>query len=118
MDTALLLVGSACLLCIIGTWRKVGTSTQVSTKKLLLIEVALGDITGRQMRLADEYRNVHAILKQIRDLNTTELTERKEIMQQRNVVMGNRVQQGRQLLAELEEAAQRELDGLRKGRRD
>jgi len=116
MNAALLLIGVACLLCIVGMWRTVASHAQVSTKKLLLIEVALGDITGRQMRLAEEYRDVHAILKQIRDLNKEELQERKEILQQRNVVMGNRVQQGRQLLAELEEAAQRELDGLRGNR--
>ena len=67
------------------------------------------------MRLAEEYRDVHAILQQIRDLNKEELQERKEILQQRNITSSNRVIQGRKFLAELEEAAQRELDGLRKG---
>lgn len=114
MDTAVLVLGCAALLCVIGTWRTVATSAQVSTKKLLLLEVALGDITGRQMRLAEEYRDVHAILQQIRDLNSVELQERKEILQHENV-SANRVIQARRYMSELEEAARKELEGLRNG---
>ena len=83
--------------------------------KIRIIESALGDITGRQMRLADEYRDVHAILKQIRDLNTAELTERKEILQHQNITAANRVVQARRWISDLEEAARKELDGLKHG---
>ena len=112
MNTAVILLLVAILLCVVGVWRSVGTYARVLTKKLYLLEVALGDITGRQMRLADEYRDVHAILKQIRDLNKEELTERKEILEHQNI-FSNRVSQGRKLIAELEEAARKELAGLR-----
>jgi len=80
-----------------------------------LLRVDTAAVLGGQARLGDDYRAVHALLQQIRDLNTAELQERKEILQHENVSASSRVLQVRRHIADLEDAARRELEGLKHG---
>lgn len=79
---------------------------------LRIIRVAVADVAGRQLRLSDEYAEVHKILAAIRDLNQAELQDRKEILQRSNITASSRVVQVRAQMQQLEEAALRELEGL------
>ena len=94
---------------------------EISAQRRLLVEdfrvlrSSLGEIAGKQIGLESEYREVHKILQGIRDLNQAELQERKEILQQTNLTASNRVLQMRSYMADLEEAARKELEGLRNG---
>lgn len=114
MNIALLLVLSAVLAL---TWLILRLEREHAAyvkTRFTIVESALGDITGRQQQLEREYKEVHGILKQIRDLNSAELQDRKEILQRQSIT-SNRVTETRRLIADLEEAARKELDGLRGG---
>lgn len=113
MDIALLLVLAAVLALTWLVLRLEREHVAYVKARFTIVESALGDITGRQQQLEREYKEVHAILKQIRDLNSAELQERKEILQHQNITAANRVMQARRWISDLEDAARRELDGLK-----
>lgn len=56
--------------------------------------------------------DVLALLSSIRDLNTKELTDRKEILQQANIKATSRVTSTKDWMANLEAAAAKEMLGL------
>lgn len=57
---------------------------------------------------------VVGLLSSIRDLNTKDLTDRKEILQQTNIKATSRVTSARDWMANLEAAASKEMMGLSK----
>ena len=115
MDVVLLLALAVILAGLVYLARRSRTAETELKHRLHLMHVELAQVSGRQLQLADDYREVHKILQQIRDLNTEELRDRKEILQHQNLTASNRVLQTRRHMAELEEAARLELEGLRRG---
>lgn len=101
----------------------VDNSLKAIAGKLHLLSVAmdglhgpLGDVKRKQDEVLCEvtkYReDVAQLLKDIRDLNNTELTERKEILSRTNITGTSRVTSMRAWVANLETAAEKELIGL------
>lgn len=95
-------------------------SLLVETK---LVRAAIGDLgqplydTKRKQDEVLETVGRHggemlALLASIRDLNTKDLTERKEILQQTNIKATSRVTSARDWMANLEAAAAKEMLGL------
>jgi uncharacterized protein YoxC len=89
--------------------RKMGKETGTALK---ILRSDLANVAGKQVGLESEYHEVHKILQSIRDLNQAELQDRKEILQHQNFTAANRVLQTRAHMAQLEEAARKELEGL------
>ena len=90
-----------------------------------LVRAAIGDL-GQPLydtkRKQDEVldavgkhtEEVVGLLTSIRDLNTKDLTEKKEILQQTNIKATSRVTSARDWMANLEAAAAKEMLGLSK----
>jgi len=103
--------------------RRLNAALVATAARLHLQQVAidgfrgdLGDIRRKQDEVLCEvtkYRDdVKQLLKDIRDLNNTELTERKEILSRTNITGTSRVTSMRAWVANLETAAEKELIGL------
>lgn len=116
MDVLAVLFALAVLVVSALTLRELRRAAAQAATNGRVLASTLGDIQGRQRDLAREYEEVHKILEAIRDLNKAELQDRKEILQHTNLAASSRVLQVRTRMQQLEEAAQKELDGMGGGR--
>lgn len=103
--------------------RRLNAALVATAARLHLQQVAidgfrgdLGDIRRKQDEVLCEvtkYRDdVKQLLKDIRDLNRTELTDRQEILSKMNIKGSSRITNMRSWMADLEAAAEKELLGL------
>ena len=96
--------------------RTIASSLRLVSVTLDGLHGPLGDVKRKQDEVLHEvtkYReDVAQLLKDIRDLNTTELTERKEILSKQNIKGSSRITNMRAWMADLEVAAEKELLGL------
>jgi len=103
--------------------RRVALTLKGLVMDVLLLRAAVGDLGGPlydTKRKQDEVLEtvgrhggeMLALLASIRDLNTKDLTDRKEILQQTNIKATSRVTSTRDWIANLEAAAAKEMLGL------
>lgn len=100
---------------------KAALVTTAARLHMLQVELAnlhqpIGDVKRKQEEVLCEvtkYRDsVTQLLKDIRDLNNTELTDRQEILSRTNITGSSRITNMRSWMAKLEDAAEKELLGL------
>lgn len=105
--------------------RRVALTLKGLVMDVLLLRAAVGDLGGPlydTKRKQDEVlsavgkhsEEVLGLLASIRDLNTKDLTDRKEILQSTNIKATSRVTSTRDWMANLEAAAAKEMLGLSK----